>query len=108
MSTCAKHPWQATYKVQPLSQEKKDKKLQFTETPGIQAQRSGLEVAILCVRYVVFWEKRKEKEKGYCLKKLNHDAKQCYLEKLSTINSDVFPPLTYPHIVNYLIFGWSA
>ncbi|XP_016366014.1 uncharacterized protein LOC107706719 [Sinocyclocheilus rhinocerous] len=68
-------------------------------------------------------EKRKEKESGPYRDKLNVNAKQRYFEKLKTINDvdpyelpapewisdpEALPPLTYPDIVNYLVFGLSA
>ncbi|KAK7151618.1 hypothetical protein R3I94_008072 [Phoxinus phoxinus] len=68
-------------------------------------------------------EKLKEKDKGPYREKLNATAKKRYLDKLSLINQvdpydlvaqdwitdpDALPPLTYPDIINYLVFGLSA
>ena len=68
-------------------------------------------------------EKKKENEGGSYRDKLNLNARQRYIEKLKTINNvdpynltakdriqdpDALPPLTYPDIVNYLVFGLSA
>ncbi|KAK9958524.1 hypothetical protein ABG768_008314 [Culter alburnus] len=68
-------------------------------------------------------EKEKVKGKGLYREKLNNTAKQRYLEKLLDINTidpydlpvtewtknpEALPPLTYPDIVNYLVYGISA
>ncbi len=68
-------------------------------------------------------EKGKENEGGPYRDKLKLNAKQRYTEKMQTINGvdpnvlttkdwiqdpDALPPLTYPDIVNYLVFGLSA
>ncbi|XP_049459045.1 uncharacterized protein LOC125905196 [Epinephelus fuscoguttatus] len=68
-------------------------------------------------------EKGKENDRGPYRDKLKLNARQRYIEKLQMLNNvdpyditakdwsqdpAVLPPLTYPDIVNYLVFGLSA